>query len=96
MSDTPTLVSLTPSDEQPCERVVSVLRQALDLAEAGQLRAVALAGVVQHGPADRRGHYAWAGADDAQLRTMLAGHLSVTQAEVVDLIRADLVDVEDE
>jgi hypothetical protein len=90
------LVTLRPMDEAPEERVVAVLRQALQMAEAGQLRAVALAGVVQHGPADRRGHYSWAGADDAQLRTMLAGHLAVTQAEVVDLIRADLVDAEDE
>jgi len=92
----PNLVTLTPEDQLPEERVVSVLRQALAMAEAGQLRAVALAGVVQRGPADRRGHYAWAGVDDGPLRTMLIGHLAVTQAELVEQVRADLVDAEDE
>jgi hypothetical protein len=87
------LVSLTPADEVPQERVVAVLRQALEMAEAGELRAVALAGTVRVGPADLRGHYAWAGSSGGLRPSLIAG-LEVVRAELVDSIRAELEDAE--
>jgi len=82
---------LTPADEQPDERVVMVLRQLLSLAESGELRAVAMTGVVRHGPARFGGHYAWAGAEDSH-RAHLIGGLSVVQAELVRSIQDELED----
>lgn len=89
------LVALTPQDEQPEERVVSVLTRALDEAKAGRLRAVALTGLVRLGPGDLRNHYAWAGAHDNQQALLIAG-MQVLQAELVEDIRSELIHVEDE
>jgi len=82
-------VMLTPVDEMPAEAVVEVLRKALTLAEAGELRHVALAGLVHVGPGDDRGYYAWAGADDSA-RAQLVGGLAVVSAQLVNMTMSDL------
>jgi len=79
MSNAP--VVLTPVDEIPAKAVVDVLREALTMAEAGELRHVALAGVARMGPGDQRGYYAWAGADDGA-RARLIGGLAIVSAQL--------------
>ena len=59
------------------------------MAESGELRAVALAGVDRLGPGVSGGYFAWAGLSGAH-RYMLLGGLSVVQAELTAQVRDEL------